>query len=66
LLGLLFGPEDGDSIFFRNVGKLVPDYTVSYPKGLYPLAVQLSEFEASASLPRQDGLFRLFNDAFLP
>jgi hypothetical protein len=32
LLGLLFSPEDGNSTFIRNNGKLLPDYTVSHPK----------------------------------
>jgi hypothetical protein len=66
LLGLLFDPEDGDSMFFRNVGKLMPDYTASYPRGLYSLALQLSEFEVSASLPCQNGLFGFFNEEFSP
>jgi hypothetical protein len=30
LLGVLFGPEDGDDIFFRNV-KLSPNYTALQP-----------------------------------
>jgi hypothetical protein len=26
----VFGPEDGSSTFFRNVGKLIRDYTASH------------------------------------
>jgi hypothetical protein len=32
LLGLLFDPEAGGSMFLRNVRKLLPDYTASYPR----------------------------------
>jgi hypothetical protein len=35
LLGLLFDPEDGGSIFFRNAGKLLPDYTTSEGSNLH-------------------------------
>jgi hypothetical protein len=31
-LGLLFGPEDGRDKFFRNVGRLSPNYTTLYPR----------------------------------
>lgn len=31
LFSLPFDPLDGDSIFFQNTGKLLPDYMVSYP-----------------------------------
>jgi hypothetical protein len=31
LLGLLFNPEDGDSMFLRNVSKLLPHYLASHP-----------------------------------
>jgi hypothetical protein len=29
-LSILFDPEDGDSMFLRNVGKLASDYTASH------------------------------------
>jgi hypothetical protein len=32
LLYLLFYPEDGDSIFFRNVGKALSEFMVLHPK----------------------------------
>jgi hypothetical protein len=32
LLSLLVGLEDGGNMFFRNVGRLSPDYTTLYPK----------------------------------
>jgi hypothetical protein len=32
LPGLTFDPEDGDSTFLRNVGKLLPDYMSSHPR----------------------------------
>jgi hypothetical protein len=32
LFGLLFYPDDGGSMSFRNVGKLLSDYTASHPK----------------------------------
>jgi hypothetical protein len=35
LLALLFDPDDGASILFRNVGELRPDYTASHPRRLY-------------------------------
>jgi hypothetical protein len=31
VLGLLFYPDDGGSAFLRNIGELLPDYTVSHP-----------------------------------
>jgi hypothetical protein len=35
LNGLLFDHEDGDSTFYRNVRKIVPDYTASHPRRQY-------------------------------
>jgi hypothetical protein len=35
LLGLLFDPEDGGSVFLQNVSELIPDYTVSHPRTQY-------------------------------
>jgi hypothetical protein len=32
LLGLLFDPEDGSSMFFQNTGELLPDYMVKHPQ----------------------------------
>jgi hypothetical protein len=32
LLDLFFDPEDGRSVLLRNVGKRLPDYTVSHPR----------------------------------
>jgi hypothetical protein len=32
LLGLLFDPEDGGTIFLRNIGWLSVDYTALYPR----------------------------------
>jgi hypothetical protein len=32
MLGLVFNPEDGDSIFLQNICKHLPDYTVSHPE----------------------------------
>jgi hypothetical protein len=32
LLGLTFNHHDGDSIFISNVGKLLPDYTMSHSR----------------------------------
>jgi hypothetical protein len=32
LLGLLFGPEDGGSTYFRNIVKQIPDCTAFYAK----------------------------------
>jgi hypothetical protein len=32
LLGLLFNNKDGNDMFFRNVGGLLPDYTALYRK----------------------------------
>jgi hypothetical protein len=32
LLGLLFSTEAGGSSLFRNFGKVLPDYTASYPR----------------------------------
>jgi hypothetical protein len=34
--GILFDPEDEDSIFLRNVGELVPDYTALHRKYFTP------------------------------
>jgi hypothetical protein len=34
-LSLLFDPEEGGSMFFRNVGELLPDYTASEPLPWY-------------------------------
>jgi hypothetical protein len=31
ILVVLFDPESRDSMFCPNVGKLLPDYTASYP-----------------------------------
>jgi hypothetical protein len=31
-LGLVFDPEDGGDMFFRNIGSLSADYAVLYPK----------------------------------
>jgi hypothetical protein len=31
-LGLLFKPEVGGNIFFRNIRELLPNLTVSHPK----------------------------------
>jgi hypothetical protein len=31
LLGILFGSEDGDSMFLWDVGEIIPDYTASLP-----------------------------------
>jgi hypothetical protein len=30
LLGFLFGPEDGDSMFLQTVGELLPEYKISH------------------------------------
>jgi hypothetical protein len=32
LLGILFDPEDGSSMFRPDVGKLLPDYAASRPR----------------------------------
>jgi hypothetical protein len=32
LLGLLFNPEDGGSMFLQNIDKLLLDYTASHPR----------------------------------
>jgi hypothetical protein len=34
-LGLQLHPEDGGRKFHRNVSKVLPDYTASYPRRLY-------------------------------
>jgi hypothetical protein len=31
LLGILFNPDDGDEIFYRNFCQLSTDYTALYP-----------------------------------
>jgi hypothetical protein len=31
LLGLLFDPEDGGSMFLQNTGELLPNYMVEHP-----------------------------------
>jgi hypothetical protein len=33
LLGLFLGPEDGSSIFLRNVGNILPECKKSHPRG---------------------------------
>jgi hypothetical protein len=33
LLSLFFNPENGDDIFSRNLGQILPNYTASYPRG---------------------------------
>jgi hypothetical protein len=35
LLGILFEPEDGGSMFLQNVGELRPGYTASHPGRQY-------------------------------
>jgi hypothetical protein len=32
---LLFDPEDGGRMFFRNAGELLPDYKASYSRREY-------------------------------
>jgi hypothetical protein len=41
LLGFTLNPERGGSKFLQNVGKLLPDYTVSHPRRLHLLAVSM-------------------------
>jgi hypothetical protein len=36
LLGLLFNPKDGGSMFLENISKLLPEYTVSHHRRKYP------------------------------
>lgn len=51
-------PKDIDSLFLRNLGKSLPDYTVSHPRKLIFVAATLKKisiFKVSSSLGLQCG-----------
>jgi hypothetical protein len=44
LLALLFDPEDGGSMFFQNIGKLLAAYIATHPRSiLYTVLIHIHQ-----------------------
>jgi hypothetical protein len=63
--GLVFDPEDGDSTFLHNVGKLLPQYMASHHRRYHSSELLLSEPQIPLNVNRFKGFLHLmlnFND----
>jgi hypothetical protein len=55
LLGLLFHPEVGGSIFLRNLTEFLPDYTALHPERQYTSHTVLTVMKKNLEWPGKRG-----------